>query len=87
MIEALDGLGYIVFKDDEKDFIHPERRFSFPGHPSPLHHWQLGLAMQAGAKLIRGLSELLDLLDVFDEKQHPLELEVQQVLEGLAHGR
>ena len=77
LLNALDRLGKIVFKDDEKDFP----RFSFPGHPSPVHHWQWGLMMQGGAKVVRGLSELLEVVDMFDAPD-PLEAEFQQILRG-----
>lgn len=80
LLRALDRLGQIVFKDDEKDFP----RFAFPGHPSPLHHWQWGLLMQGGARTVRVLSELFDVLDVFGPPRaaDPVEVQFEQVIGG-----
>ena len=67
-----------MFKDDEKDFP----RFSFEGHPSPVHHWQWGLMMMGGAKVVRAMSELLEVVDLFDDVD-PLEAEFEQLLRGV----
>ncbi len=61
LLRALDGLGRVIFEDDEADFP----KFSFDGHPSPLHHWQLGLAMRGAAGLLRLMLELQGLTDAF----------------------
>ncbi len=61
LLRALDGLGCVIFEDDEADFP----KFSFEGHPSPLHHWQLGLAMRGAAGLLRLTLELQGLTDAF----------------------
>lgn len=47
LLKAVDRLGEIIFTDDEVDFP----QFSFEGHPSPLHHWQLGLAVRGDAEI------------------------------------
>lgn len=66
MLDAIEGLGHIIFKDDAPDFEDPARRFSYfgiPGakdHPSPVHHWQVGLLMMGGAKLVRTIAEFAD---------------------------
>lgn len=56
LLNTLDRLGLFIFKDDEKDFP----RFAFEGHPSPVHHWQVGLAMRGGAALTRTVLELVE---------------------------
>ncbi len=61
LLRALDGLGRVIFEDDEADFP----KFSFEGHPSPLHHWQIGLAMRGTAGLLRLMLELQGLTDAF----------------------
>ena len=65
MLKALDHLGEILFVDDEKDF----GRFSFEGHPSPLHHWQVGLALRGAAGLMR---TVLELEELFADTPHPV---------------
>lgn len=59
MLKALDRVGEILFVDDEKDF----GRFSFEGHPSPFHHWQVGLALRGAAGLMRTVVELEEFFD------------------------
>ncbi len=61
LLRALDGLGRVIFEDDEADFP----KFSFEGHPWPLHHWQLGLAMRGTAGLLRLMLEPQGLTDAF----------------------
>lgn len=56
-LELFKDLGEVILQDDIDDLY----RFSFPGHPSPFHHWQIGLAMKGAAEMIRwgvALSEL-----------------------------
>lgn len=68
-IDAFESLGAAIFLDDEQDWLNPARRFAYSGvpgvkdHPSPLHHWQIGMAMMAGAKLVRMLVDVFDMLD------------------------
>lgn len=59
-LKLLEKTGDIVFKDDEADFP----RFSFEGHPSPFHHWQVGIAMQWGAYLLRTALNLQEAMDI-----------------------
>ncbi len=59
LLRALDGLGCVIFEDDEADYP----KFSFEGHPSPLHHWQLGLAMRGAAGFLRLMLELRGLTE------------------------
>lgn len=77
-LRSLDKLGEIIFRDDEKDFP----RFSFEGHPSPLHHWQVGLAMRGGAAITRAILQLLEVLDAVGEEPglHPIEAELERLL-------
>jgi hypothetical protein len=42
------SVGNLILEDDIADLY----RFSFPGHPSPFHHWQLGLGIKALADLV-----------------------------------
>lgn len=67
MLRALDRVGEIVFIDDEKDF----GRFSFEGHPSPFHHWQVGLALRGAAGLMR---TVLELEEFFGDAPQPVEV-------------
>ena len=62
-LRTLDRLGELIFKDDEKDFP----RFSFEGHPSPVHHWQVGLAMRGTSALARVIFELLDVAGILQD--------------------
>ncbi len=92
VLRALDGLGQLIFRDDEADFKDPRRRFGYAGlpgvkdHPSPLHHWQVGLVMRGGAQVTRLFLELMEVLDVLDGGDgtvvHPLEAEIQAELRG-----
>ena len=42
MLSAIGlGIGGVILEDDAKDI----GKFSSPEHPSPLHHWQLGLGV------------------------------------------
>lgn len=89
MLRHLEWLGRIIFKDDQADFNDPARRFSYsdiPGvkdHPSAIHHWQLGMAMIQGAKLVRGLTELMDVMGEFaDTAPLPIEAELDAVMRG-----
>lgn len=77
-LRALDKLGEVIFKDDEKDFP----RFSFESHPSPLHHWQVGLAMRGGATVLRTLLQLFEVIDAVEEdpRLHPIEAELEDLL-------
>ena len=38
---VIAGLGAFLLVDDAKDY----GTFSTPRHPSPFHHWQIGLAL------------------------------------------
>ena len=49
-------IGSGLMLDDARDF----GQFSKPGHPSPLHHWQLGLALFVASLL--GFTYLAPLL-------------------------
>ncbi len=64
LLGIIDRLGEIIFEDDKNDFP----RFAFPGHPSPIHHWQLGLVMRGVAKLGRAMSEIMTLADAFADE-------------------
>lgn len=51
------GTGCYLLMDDAKDLF----KFDTPNHPSPLHHWQYGLAMLLGGTFGMGVG-LLDYL-------------------------
>lgn len=81
MLRALERAGQIIFKDDEKDF----GKFSYPEHPSPIHHWQWGLLMTSFAKAARALDEFMEVMDVFsdDIDFDVLEAGLQEVIEAV----
>lgn len=80
MLQTLDNLGRIIFLDDEQDF----GKFSFPGHSSPLHHWQVGMAMSGGAKLLRALLEIVEAMDVIGgDSLGDVEAEIRRLLQEM----
>lgn len=91
VLETLERLGRLIFQDDAADFEDPRRRFSYAGihgvdhdHPSPVHHWQIGLLMMGGAKLARVLAELSDLgAAVADDPLARLEAQHAEVRAGV----
>ena len=54
---VIAGIGAFLLVDDAKDF----GTFSTPEHPSPLHHWQLGLALFLAGLIIIAASLYLAL--------------------------
>ena len=77
MLRALERVGQIIFKDDEKDF----GKFSYPEHPSPFHHWQWGLMMETYAKAMRAFLELNDVMDILsDDEGEELEAELNEII-------
>ena len=49
LIGLLKDLGDVILQDDADDIW----KFSFEGHPSPIHHWQVGAAMKYGAEALK----------------------------------
>jgi len=47
MFESYAELGQLILLDDIKDL----GKYSFEGHPSPIHHWQWGLLLILASEL------------------------------------
>lgn len=47
MLETYSKLGELILLDDINDL----GKYSFEGHPSPIHHWQWGLLLITVAEL------------------------------------
>ena len=57
------SIGGVILEDDAKDF----GKFSSPDHPSPFHHWQLGL----GITLASAIGMLMSTLYLAGNLQSP----------------
>lgn len=78
---VIRSLGEALVEDDMHDF----GKFSYPGHPSPLHHWQYGLIMIVGAdiaELAMELSSLMGLLSGDTPLPEPEETETINIPES-----
>ena len=71
MINLISGIGMIaagvwMILDDIKDF----GKFSYPGHPSPIHHWQHGLVLLILGLIMCGLAALDLIMKMEEGRSH-----------------
>ncbi len=59
MFEVYRDLGKYILLDDIDDL----GKYSFEGHPSPIHHWQWGLLLMAVAEFADTLALVSSLGD------------------------
>lgn len=65
MFEVYRDLGQLILLDDIDDL----GKYSFDGHPSPIHHWQWGLLLMMVAELADTLAMVSSIGDN-DEQSH-----------------
>jgi len=86
LLELMKELGDILLEDDKDDV----GKFSFPGHPSPFHHWQVGAALKYGAELIRwsvAITEVQRVLGADDVSIDRLEAQLYAITNGASGTR
>jgi hypothetical protein len=65
MFEVYRDLGQLILLDDIDDL----GKYSFDGHPSPIHHWQWGLLLMMVAELADTLA-MVSSIGGNDEQSH-----------------
>ncbi|MFP3257545.1 MAG: hypothetical protein RXO36_07085 [Candidatus Nanopusillus acidilobi] len=66
MFEIYFNIGKFLVEDDIKDL----GRYSFDGHPSPIHHWQWGVLLMLGSVIGEMALMVADIVDQLQKQNN-----------------
>ena len=66
MFEIYFNIGKFLVEDDIKDL----GRYSFDGHPSPIHHWQWGVLLMLGSVISEMALMVADIVDQLQKQNN-----------------
>jgi hypothetical protein len=66
MFEIYFNIGKFLVEDDIKDL----GRYSFDGHPSPIHHWQWGILLMLGSVIGEMALMVADIVDQLQKQNN-----------------